>query len=55
MEPYPFHYTRCSWVEDSVDPTVKFVFRELQKMEERLGDRIEGRCQGIERRMEDSE
>jgi hypothetical protein len=24
-------------------------------MEERLGDRIEGRCQGIERRMEDSE
>jgi hypothetical protein len=49
MEPYPFHYTHRSRAGDSVDPTVKFVF------EERLDDRIEGRCQGIEHRMADSE
>jgi hypothetical protein len=42
-------------LEDSIDPTVKFVFEELQKMEVRLSDYIEGRCQGIERRMADSE
>jgi hypothetical protein len=49
MEPYPFHYTRRSRVGDSVNPTVKFVF------EERLDDRIEGRRQGIDHRMADSE
>jgi hypothetical protein len=49
MEPYPFHYTHRSRAGDSVDPTVKFVF------EERLDDRIEGRRQGIDHRMADSE
>jgi hypothetical protein len=34
---------------------VKFVFEELQKMEVWLSDYIEGYCQGIERRMADSE
>jgi hypothetical protein len=54
MEPYPFHYTCRSWAEDSIDPTVKFMFEKLQKMEAQLSDRIEGCCQGIEHRMADS-
>jgi hypothetical protein len=34
---------------------MKFVFEEVQKMEVWLGDRIDGRCQGIERHRVDSE
>jgi hypothetical protein len=55
MEPFPFHYACHVKSDDSVDPTVKFVFEELQKMEVRLGDCIEGCCHGIERRMADAE
>jgi hypothetical protein len=33
MEPYPHHYVRQSRQDDSVDPNLKFVLEELQKME----------------------
>ncbi|GJN20050.1 hypothetical protein PR202_gb07376 [Eleusine coracana subsp. coracana] len=61
MEPYPFHYSRRpkpdSGVDsiDDIDPTIRFVFSELQKMESRLGDQIEGRCGGLESRVHEAE
>jgi hypothetical protein len=48
MEPYPHHYVRQSRQDDSVDPNLKFVLEELQKMEVYLGDRIKGCCVGLE-------
>jgi hypothetical protein len=48
MEPYPNHYSRQTRTDEpSVDPNLCFVLDELQKMETRLGDRIEGRCSDI--------
>jgi hypothetical protein len=59
MEPYPHHYSHRSRAADKppVDPTLRFiVLNELQKMESRLDDRIEGRCGGgLERRVEEAE
>ncbi|GJM92974.1 hypothetical protein PR202_ga09483 [Eleusine coracana subsp. coracana] len=60
MEPYPLHYSRRPKNDDdaafaSIDPNIKFMLEELQKMEIRLGYRIEGRCVGIEHHLEDAE
>jgi hypothetical protein len=56
MEPYPLHYSRRARFDDGVDPTVRFVMEEFQKMdarlgemEVRLGNRIEGCYSGLER------
>jgi hypothetical protein len=56
MEPYPHHYSRRSRAEEPpVDPTLRFVLDELQKMEIRLRHCIKGRCFGLERHVAESE
>jgi hypothetical protein len=53
MELYPQHYTRRSKADEgTVDVPLCLVLErldEVQKMEARLGDRIEDRCGGLER------
>jgi hypothetical protein len=53
MELYPQHYTRRSKADEgAVDVPLRLVLErldEVQKMEVRLGDRIEDRCGGLER------
>jgi hypothetical protein len=54
MDPYPYHYLRRLrgeelTMESSVYSTLRRVLDEMQKMESRLGDCIEGRCDGLER------
>jgi anion-transporting ArsA/GET3 family ATPase len=49
MEPYPYHYSHCPKVDDSSDLSIRSALEELQKMELRLTDTIEGRCSGLER------
>jgi hypothetical protein len=53
MELYPQHYTSRSKADEGVvDVSLHLVLErldELQKMEARLGDRIEDRCGGLER------
>jgi hypothetical protein len=51
IEPFLYHYCR----EELVDPSLRFMLDELQKMELRLGDKIEGRCIRLQRRMAESE
>jgi hypothetical protein len=41
-------------MEPTVDLTLRFILDELQKMETHVGDRIEGRCSGIECRVGES-
>jgi hypothetical protein len=59
MEPYPQHYTqRPKEDEGTADSTLCLVLErlnKLQKMEACLGDRIEGRCGGLERRVVETE
>jgi hypothetical protein len=62
MEPYPYHYSRRSRPEEPADPSVRpvdpnvcLMLDELQHMESRLSDRIDGRCGGLERRVADVE
>ncbi|GJM87993.1 hypothetical protein PR202_ga04005 [Eleusine coracana subsp. coracana] len=59
MEPYPYHNSRrfkpdeAAASGEAVDPTIQFVLAELQKMEMHLGDRDDGRCSGLERRVDE--
>jgi hypothetical protein len=55
MEPFPHHYSRRPRVDEPVDSTLKVMLEELQKMESRLGDKIEGRRGGLERRVDEFE
>jgi hypothetical protein len=60
MDLYPYHYLRRSHgeeltMESSVYSTLRQVLDEMQKMESRLGDCIEGRCDGLERRVAEAE
>jgi hypothetical protein len=54
MEPYPYHYSCRNKPEESVDPNMRILLEELQRMEARLSDKIEGRCGGFEQRVLDS-
>jgi hypothetical protein len=55
MEPFPHHYSRRPRVGEPTDSTLKVMLEELHKMESRLGDKIEGRCGGLERRVDEFE
>jgi hypothetical protein len=56
MEPYPHHYNRRSRPADNpIDPNFHLMLDELQRMESRLSDKIEGRCSGLEYRVVDAE
>jgi hypothetical protein len=55
MEHFPHHYSRRPRVGEPTDSTLKVMLEELQKMESRLGDKIEGRCGGLERRVDEFE
>jgi hypothetical protein len=41
MKPYPLHYSHRSRPEDSADATLKNMFKDLQQMVARLGEKIE--------------
>ncbi|GJN23705.1 hypothetical protein PR202_gb11374 [Eleusine coracana subsp. coracana] len=61
MEPYRYHYSGRPKSDesfaaiDAVNPNLQFVLAELQKMEIRLGDHVDGRCSGLERRVDEAE
>jgi hypothetical protein len=62
MDPYPLHYSRHQRLEDVAEPTVQMMFDEMQRMgarlegmEARLGEKIEGRCSGLEQHVLESE
>jgi hypothetical protein len=48
MESYPHHYSHRQKSDAIVDPTIRFILDELQKMETWVGNRIEGRCTDLE-------
>jgi hypothetical protein len=52
MEPYPLHYSRRPRAKDSVDPNFRMMLDELQRMEARLKDTIEGHYGGLDRRVD---
>jgi hypothetical protein len=61
MEPYPLHFSRRPRTEEPMDPNLHLMldefqhmdarFLELQCMEERLGEKIDGRCGVLELRV----
>jgi hypothetical protein len=55
MESYPLHYTRRPKSDDPVDPNFCMLLDEMQRMETRLSEKIEGRCSGLEKRVGDLE
>jgi hypothetical protein len=55
MESYSFHYSCRSKPDESIDPTLKSILEELQKMEVRLGEKIEDMCGGLEHCIHQSE
>jgi hypothetical protein len=54
MESYPHHYSCRPRKEDPIDSNLCFVLDELQNMEVRLGEKIEGRCSELDRRLTES-
>jgi hypothetical protein len=52
MEPYPYHYSHRNKPE-SIDPNFHMMLDELQRMEARLGEKIEGCCSNLEKYVED--
>jgi hypothetical protein len=55
MEPYPHHYTCRPKSDDSIDPNFHLMLDEMQHMEARLSERIDGRCSGLEQHANDVE
>jgi hypothetical protein len=51
MEPFPHHYSRRPKPDVPMDSNFRLMLDELQQMEARLSDRIDGRCSGLERRV----
>jgi hypothetical protein len=45
MEPYPHHYTH---LPESTDPSIYTMVDELQRMVQRLGEKVQGRCDDLE-------
>jgi hypothetical protein len=56
MEPFPYYYSRRNRSsKESIDSNMRLMLDELQCMEERLSDKIDGRCGGLEQCLVDSE
>jgi hypothetical protein len=55
MEPYPLHYTHRPKSDDPVDPNFRMLLDEMQRMETRLSEKIEGCCSGLEKHVGDLE
>jgi hypothetical protein len=55
MEPYPLHYNRRPKSTDSTDPSIRSMIDELQQMVQRLGEKVEGHCDGLETRVDVAE
>jgi hypothetical protein len=62
MEPYPLYYSRRQRSEEPVEPNVRMMYEEMQRMgvrlegmEVHLGEKIEGRCIGLEQRVIEGE
>jgi hypothetical protein len=55
MEPYQYHYSRRPKSDDPIDPHFRLMLDELQQMESRLCDKIEGRCSNLEHHVVDVE
>jgi predicted DNA-binding protein len=47
MEPFPLHYSRHLRAEEPTDPVLRRVLEEIHN----LGDKIDGRCGGLEQRV----
>jgi hypothetical protein len=51
MDPYPLHYTHRPRSTESTDPSIRTMIDELQQIVQRLGEKVEGRCNGLETRV----
>jgi hypothetical protein len=51
MEPYLRHYS-CRPKSKSIDPTIRSMIDELQQIVQRLGEKVEGRCDNLELRVD---